>query len=61
VQKARLMDALSPDLEALALAGIRARHPGAPPEEERMRLAALKLGRKLVIEVYGWDPDEKGW
>lgn len=27
----------------------------------RMRLGALRLGRETMINVFGWDPDEKGW
>ena len=57
-EKARLVDQLTRDSEAMALAGIRARHPDADPEELRMRLGALRIGRRLMVEVYGWDPGE---
>jgi hypothetical protein len=37
----------------LALAGLRARHPGASPEELQRRLFGLLLGEELATEVYG--------
>lgn len=43
--------------EAMAEAGLRARHPEASPEELRLRLAALRLGRRLMIDAFGWDPE----
>lgn len=46
----------------LAAAGIRERHGADIPERElELRLAALRLGRETMIEVFGWDPEEKGW
>ncbi len=38
---------------ALALAGIRSRHPQAGPEELRRRLLGLSLGEELATRVYG--------
>jgi len=46
--------------EAMALAGLRARHPGASERELRLRLAALRLGRPLMIAAFGWDPARSG-
>jgi hypothetical protein len=43
--------------EAMALAGLRARHPGLSEEELRLRLATLRLGRRLMIAAFGWDPE----
>lgn len=43
--------------EAMAEAGLRARHPEASAEELRLRLAALRLGRRLMIRAFGWDPE----
>jgi hypothetical protein len=40
-------------LEALAVAGIRTRHPRANEREVRFRLAELRFGCELAIEVYG--------
>ncbi len=38
---------------ALALAGLRSRHPRAGPEEIRRRLLSLSLGEELAARVYG--------
>jgi hypothetical protein len=38
----------------LALAGLRARHPGADEPELLLRLAVLRLGAELVERAYGW-------
>ena len=38
---------------ALALAGIRSRHPQAGPEEIRRRFLGLSLGEELATRVYG--------
>jgi hypothetical protein len=45
-------------VEALALAGIRARHPAATARECCLRLASLRLGRDIMTQVFGWDPVE---
>jgi hypothetical protein len=41
--------------------GIRERHPTASERELRLRLAALKYGRDLMVRACGWDPDVEGW
>ncbi|HXT21533.1 MAG TPA: hypothetical protein VN811_01310 [Thermoanaerobaculia bacterium] len=46
--------------EAMALAGLRARHPEASDRELRLRLAAQRLGRPLMIAAFGWDPERSG-
>jgi len=56
--KAQLVNALTRDCETLALAGLRVRHPDATADELRLRVGGLRLGRDLMIEVYGWDPGE---
>jgi hypothetical protein len=40
--------------------GIRSRHPDADDGEVRLRLAALRLDRALVVDAFGWDPVERG-
>ncbi len=52
-RKLQLADQLHQSLRTLALAGLRARHPGASPEELRRRLADVLLGAELAEEVYG--------
>jgi hypothetical protein len=46
-------------VDQLSLAGARLRHPNADDRELFLRTAALRLGRDLMIEVYGWDPDDR--
>jgi len=38
--------------DTMAVAGIRLRHPGASPREQFLRLATVKLGRELALQVY---------
>jgi hypothetical protein len=47
--------------DGAALMGIRERHPDASEHEQRLRLAALKYGRDLMVAAYGWDPHVEGW
>jgi hypothetical protein len=48
--------------EMMALAGIRRRHgDDLDPREEQLRLAALRLGRETMVEVFGWDPEIEGY
>ncbi len=46
--------------DAMAMAGLRSRHPQASEEELRLRLAALRLGRDLMVRAFGWDPEALG-
>lgn len=52
-RKLQLSDQLHLSLRMLALAGLRARHPRASPEELRRRLADMLLGPALAEKVYG--------
>jgi hypothetical protein len=47
--------------DRMAEAGVRRRYPDADEREVRLRVFALRLGRDLMVEVYGWDPDVQGW
>jgi hypothetical protein len=47
--------------DRMAEAGVRRRHPSAGTDEVRLRVIALRLGRDLMVDVYGWDPDIEGW
>ncbi len=44
---------------ALALTGLRERHPGESPARLRRRLADLWLGRELAAKAYGPLPDHE--
>jgi hypothetical protein len=52
-RKVQLLDDAIQTGRALALAGLRARHPEATPEEIQRRLMDLLLGEELARRVYG--------
>ena len=52
LDKALVVDGLTRTAQALAVAGIRRRHPGASDRECFLRLATLKLGRETAIRLY---------
>jgi hypothetical protein len=52
---------LSRRADDAALVGIRERYPRADEEELRLRLAALKYPRELMMRAFGWDPDVRGY
>jgi hypothetical protein len=60
-QKLRVVGELYDAAQALARAGIRARHPDAGEREIRLRLAALRLDRETMIRWFGWDPEIEGY
>lgn len=45
---------------AMAEVRLRAWYPEDGPRERTLRLAALRLPRELMIQAFGWDPDERG-
>jgi hypothetical protein len=53
---------LTLDLSRFALqmseTGVRSRYPEAGEREVFLRTAALHLSRDLMIQAYGWDPDQ---
>lgn len=58
---ARVLD-LNRASEAMAAARIRAQYgPDLPERELRLRVAALRLPRELMIAAFGWDPEVEGW
>jgi hypothetical protein len=48
-------------VDRLAIAGIRQRHPSADEREIRLRRAALRLDRAVMIELFAWDPVREGY
>ena len=52
-RKMRMILEANRTARALALAGLRARHPGDSPERIRRRLADLWLGPELAAKAYG--------
>jgi len=57
-QRAGALRAVDRGVRRLALAGLRARHPGASDAELIVRLFASVHGRELALRVYGWFPEE---
>ncbi len=48
--------------ESLAAARIRSQYgPELSERELRLRLAALRLDRRTMIEAFGWDPEVQGY
>lgn len=43
--------------QSLQMANVRALYPDAGDRELFLRVAARRLGRHLMVEAYGWDPD----
>lgn len=61
-EKIRRIVELNRAVEEMAAARIRAQYgPDLPERELRLRLASLRLDRRTMIEVFGWDPEEKGY
>lgn len=56
VRKATLIDAWSRDLRALAVAGLRERHPEEGEDELRRRLGVLLLGDEVARAALGSGP-----
>ncbi len=57
-QRLEIAASLSEGVRALALAGLRERHPGASAAELRCRLAALLYGREIAGRAFGPLPDD---
>ncbi len=55
-RKLALMGEMNRTVQAMALAGLRQRHPDDTQEQRRRRLATLLLGPELADRVYGPDP-----
>ncbi len=48
-------------LGRLASARLRAEYgPDLPERDLRLRLAALRLPREVMVEAFGWDPEAHG-
>ncbi len=57
-EKLHMVAVMNHAVESWALAGLRRRYPDASQRELRLRLAARRYGRELVIKAFGWDPGE---
>lgn len=52
---------LNASLRAMQRCQLHERHPDMTPHEEKMRMAALRIPRDLMIKAYGWDPEVHGY
>ena len=59
-RKFEMIGRLCSDVRALALAGIRQRYESATRREQQLRLGALTIERRLMIDAFGWDPEREG-
>lgn len=57
-EKAAMVSGLTQAVYDLALAGVRHRHPHAPPREQFLRLAIVTLGPELARRAY---PEIEAW
>ena len=57
-QRADALRAVDRGVRRLAMAGLRARHPGASDRELVIRHFAAVHGPELAARVYGWSPGE---
>jgi hypothetical protein len=59
-RKIALVSEMSQTVHALALAGLRQRHPDDTPAQRQRRLADLLLGPELAARAYGPTLEEDG-
>jgi len=60
-EKLNRVGELNRAVRAMAVAGIRQRHGSSLSDRElRFRLASLWLSRETMVDVFDWDPEEKG-
>jgi hypothetical protein len=61
VQRITMVWDLNRAVESRARAAIRQRSPEASERDVELRLAARKYARELMLRVFGWDPQVRGW
>ena len=59
-EKARRIAQGMQALEEMQRARIRAEYGVRPESEVFLRLAALRLPREMMVEIWGWDPEVEG-
>ena len=60
-QKLKRVSELTKAVQQLALARIRKQYGTCSEREQHLRLAALWLDRDIMIRVFHWDPQVKGY
>ena len=60
-EKARCLSEACRAAEQLARARMLAQYGDLPEAEMKLRLAALRLPRDIMIKLFGWDPVVQGY
>ena len=60
-QKLQRVNELNKAIQQLALVRIKEQYGNIPEREQRLRLAALWLDREMMVRVFNWDPQKKGY
>jgi hypothetical protein len=60
-QKMKRVNELTKSIQQLALARIRKQYGDISEREQHLRLASLWLDREIMVKVFDWDPEEKGY
>ena len=60
-QKLKRVDELTKAIQQLALLRIVKKYGELPEREQQLRLASLWLDRQTMIQVFQWDPHQKGY
>jgi hypothetical protein len=60
-EKMKRVSELNKAAQQLALTRIRTQYGNIPEKEQRLRLASLWLSREIMIRLFGWDPEIKGY
>lgn len=61
-EKMRRIVELNRSVEEMAAARIRTQYgPDLPERELRLRLAALRLDREVMVRLFDWDPEVEGY
>ena len=61
LQKLERVSELNKSIQQIALARIRKQYGNVSEKEQRLRLASLWLDRDIMIKVFDWDPQKKGY
>ena len=60
-EKFKRVAELNYSVQQMALARIRQKYKGLTEKEELLRLASLWLDKEMMIKVFDWNPQEKGY
>ena len=61
IEKIKRIQELNRSVETMAATRIRSQYGPLSERELRLRLAALRLPRDVMISVFDWDPEEHGY